>query len=87
MGSVHCPFCGGSVHVAGDGSVQPQCPRCGAWAVAGGPASDALRGGAELEAGLGANQALESRAVAGPAGEVRFVRAPYTGEHPDTLEW
>jgi len=85
MGSVHCPFCGGSVHVAGDGSVEPRCPRCGAWAVAAGTGAG-LRGATAASTALGATQALEERAVAGPSGEVRFIRAPYAGEVPEGLD-
>ena len=90
MGYVHCPFCGARVTVGSDGSVEPKCPRCGAWA-----ARDAAGGGSgsgepQDEAGvsttMGATMALETRSVEGPAGEVSFVRAPYAGDFPDGFE-
>lgn len=86
MGYVHCPFCGARVTMLADGSVQPKCPRCGAWAVAGGA------GGVELgdpptgaTGNMEATMALESRAVAAPNGDVTFVRTPYAGEVPADL--
>jgi len=87
MGSVHCPFCGAQVSVGSDGAVEPKCPRCGAWAVAGARADPSSRAGLEahvdLTGAMGELMALETRDVAGPAGDVAFVRAPYAGETPD----
>jgi|GEM_PF-3906441 len=81
MGYVHCPFCGARVAVGSDGSVEPKCPRCGAWAVtrahaaADGPAAE----GALAAGTLGATMALELRGLEGPEGPISFVRAPYGG--------
>lgn len=90
MGYVHCPFCGARVSVGSDGSVEPKCPRCGAWAVAAGAGDPTmppeLHGHADLTGSMGATMALETRGVAGPTGEVAFVRAPYAGEVPDGLD-
>ena len=76
MANVHCPFCGGPVHVDGSGQAEPLCPRCGAWVVTG-PAEAAAP-----DAALSALQALDVRAISGPQGEVRFVRAPYAADAP-----